>query len=165
MTAVQGDLLAEPTPPAPTAIDPLPQHLTDPGTGRAYREARNNRLILAESLRFAVPIHMLELRDVPADRRRHYLPPGGLEALGFGDVLMFKGQRRQTAARAFDAYARALAALAYQPGGVTLFGAHFCVAPHDGCPRDWTPRPPIAWPAVNPLDELEALIAAEEQAS
>ncbi|WP_326646088.1 hypothetical protein OG884_15665 [Streptosporangium sp. NBC_01755] len=30
--------------------------------------------------------------------------------------------------------ARGLAVLAYQPGGVTWAGSHWCTAPHEGCP-------------------------------
>lgn len=30
--------------------------------------------------------------------------------------------------------ARSLAVLAYQPGGVTWAGGHWCTAPHEGCP-------------------------------
>jgi hypothetical protein len=38
-------------------------------------------------------------------------------------------------AEAFNALARGLAALAYQPGGVKYAGLHWCVEEHPGCPR------------------------------
>lgn len=122
---------------------------------------------LAEGLRFAVPIHMLELRTVPADRRRFYLPPGGLESLGMADSIMWRPKSWKLAARSFDAYARTLAILAYEPGGVDLFDVHFCAAPHPGCPHDWTPRPPVDGAATMDefnaiLDEYEALLDAED---
>lgn len=119
-------------------------------------EARSN---LAEGLRFAVPLHIAEIRHWPADRRRFYLPPGGLESLGMADAIMFQTRNWRLTARAFNAYARTLAILAYEPVGVTLFGVHFCTAPHDGCPHDWTPRPPVDWAAR--IAELRASASAE----
>lgn len=107
---------------------------------------------LAEWLRFAVPLHIARLRGVPADRRRFYLPHGWHGLVSMADSMMFpsrfKGAKKGRAELASNLYARGLAVLAYEPGGVTLFGAHFCTAPHDGCPADWTPREPLHVAAV-----------------
>lgn len=46
-----------------------------------------------------------------------------------GDDLLFGGEH---CVETFAATARALACLAFQPGGVTVFGLHFCVD-HDAC--------------------------------
>lgn len=166
MSAVQLDLLAELTPtPAPARWTPAPGG--PPGVrSMTAEEAREN---LAEGLRWAVPIHIAELRNWPAARRRSYLPPGGLESLGMADAIMFQTKSWKGTARAFDAYARALAILAYEPGGVTLFDLHFCTAPHPGCPRDWTPRRPVdgaaMWAEFHALlDEYEALLDADDAA-
>lgn len=111
-----------------------------PGTGRiGDAEVRAN---LVEALRCAVPLHMAAIRTWPAERRRAYLPPGWAEAVGFGDAILFGGPPKRVV-RVFDAYARGLAVLAFTPGGVCLFGAHWCASPHDGCPHARPSRPQV----------------------
>lgn len=117
------------------------------------------RANLVEALRCAVPLHMAAIRTWPAARRRAYLPPGWAEAVGFGDAILFGGSWKR-AVRVFDAYARGLAVLAYEPGGVSLFGAHWCASPHDGCPHARPSRPQVDIAAA--AAEFRRLTAAYE---
>ncbi len=130
-------------------------------TGRRAEEW--SRLGLAEALRWAVPLRMLELRRSPpyAERRRR-LPYGMTVSLGAGDTVMFHGKNPKNTIITFDAYAWALALLALEtPGGVTFLGVHWCTAGHEGCPHEARPGPEPAGPWWEPLAELEALARAE----
>jgi hypothetical protein len=43
-----------------------------------------------------------------------------------GDDILYRSPRKGETATAFNALARGLACAAYQPGGVTFKGTHFC---------------------------------------
>lgn len=51
-----------------------------------------------------------------------------------GDDVLYRGHKSGDSARAFNAVAEALAIGAFQPGGVTAFGEHFCTD-HGRCER------------------------------
>lgn len=127
-------------------------------------EVEANRMWLAEGLRFAVPLHIREMWDWKPERRRlRGLPAGWLGNVHRADSLMFRPRSPQgwnNFRLAFGTWARGLAVLAFEPGGVTLFGAHFCAAPHDGCPRDWTPHQPVDVAAT--MAEVRRLLDAYE---
>jgi hypothetical protein len=126
---------------------------------------------LAEALRCAVPLHVAEMRGWTPDRRRRVgMPHGWTAHIGLADSMLFGTKIRGRAELAFTTWARGLAVLAYEPGGVTLFGVHFCAVDHDGCPAV---RP--AAKSVDPaatlsefhrvLGEYEALLCVEERAT
>ena len=121
------------------------------------------RTSLAEGLRWAVPLCMLELRGLTPERRRRRIPHGTVANLGMGDAIMFhsKSGNWKNTAVAFQAYAWALALQALEPGGATFPGVHWCATKHEGCPHGDRPDagPPKDW--REPLDELEALANAE----
>lgn len=136
-------------------------------------ETETNRGHLAEALRFAVPLHIAEMRGWPADRRRlHGLPAGWQAHIHKADALMFRPATRmgwQGFRLAFALWARGLAVLAFEPGGVDLFDLHFCAAPHPDCPHD-RPRAPVDVAATmaafhRVLDDFEALAGAGEVAA
>jgi hypothetical protein len=88
---------------------------------------------LTDALDAAVPLHIDEMRTWKPRHRAdeaHCLAQVITEK---GDVLQYGGQRGE-AARTFTALARGLAAAAYQPGGVTFAGRHWCVEAHIACP-------------------------------
>lgn len=82
------------------------------------------------SLEVAVPIWIAELmNDVLLWSRVEEWRREGLDAIAScGDVLMYGGKRGE-AAEVFNHLARALAAMAFLPGGVTFAGMHFEAAP------------------------------------
>jgi hypothetical protein len=108
------------------------------------KEVTANRALLVEGLRFAVPLHIAEMRNwEPARRRLHGLPAGWRGNIHRADSLMFRPKSPSgwnSFRLAFGTWARGLAVLAYEPDGVDALGLHFCAASHDGCPRDWVPR-------------------------
>ncbi|MEV7805055.1 hypothetical protein AB0O28_19100 [Microbispora sp. NPDC088329] len=81
------------------------------------------------ALQAAVPLEVMALAGA-TDEQRRTAAAGASRTIGeHGDQLMFGGRR---AADAFAAVARGLAVLAYQPGGVTFHGLHFCTD-HAAC--------------------------------
>lgn len=94
----------------------------------------SNRLVLAEALRAVVSLHMAEMRDWTSERRlRVGMPVGWSASVHLADSMMFKSKIKGRAERAFNTWARGMAVLAFQPGGVDAFGLHFCAEPHSGC--------------------------------
>jgi hypothetical protein len=78
------------------------------------------------ALSAAVPLRIWEMRDW-SERRRIEETRGVADVIGCeGDLLMFGGKRGETA-RVFNALAKGVAAAAYQPGGITFLGVHWCV--------------------------------------
>lgn len=65
-------------------------------------------------------------------RRRAAAAAASSQVAAHGDDLQYGGRH---CAATFAHLAKGLAALAYQPGGVTFAGAHWCVHPHPGCPH------------------------------
>ncbi|MEV7264665.1 hypothetical protein AB0N38_14045 [Micromonospora aurantiaca] len=102
----------------------------------------------------AVPLWMLQLRaETPAARehtRRLWAQGGASIVASQGDVLQYGSKRPGEAAKAFNALAQGLAALAWQPGGVTFAGRHWCVD-HDACATaDATAGEPLHEPTPDP---------------
>lgn len=109
------------------------------------------RSVLLETLELAVPLHMAELRDLPADTLADIAAAAGTTVGCHGDDLQFGGKH---CAPTFNALARGLAATALTAwGGVTWQGLHWCTIP--GCtspdadhPQPHpTPPPPLPWHA------------------
>lgn len=83
------------------------------------------------TLQALVPLAMFELAGTTFEQRQA-AAAGASRVIGeHGDDLMFGGRRGPDA---LNAVVRALAVLAYQPGGVTFAGLHFC-ADHGECVR------------------------------
>jgi hypothetical protein len=117
-------------------------------------------MVLVETLRLAVPLHIQELRDSD-------LTPGQLAAIAHaaagpvgsqGDALQFGGKG---CAEAFNALARGLAAAALTAwGGVDFAGLHWCArtgcddrdAPHDA--PTWPDTARLALPDSRPVEEV-----------
>ena len=86
---------------------------------------------LVETLALAVPLRIWELRGRTPQQRAVIARRCGQHIAEHGDSLMFGG-KKGAAANAFNALAEGLAVAAYQPGGVTFAGRHWC-ADHAAC--------------------------------
>ena len=83
--------------------------------------------LLAMALAAAVPLHIHELRlttDPPT--RLKIAREAGEHIAHHGDAIMYRSKPGATA-EAFNHLARGLACAAFQPGGVTFAGQHWCV--------------------------------------
>jgi|GEM_PF-2057796 len=87
--------------------------------------------VLLISLEAAVPLHIMELASVSGEERLRIGRAAVEPITNRGDALLFGG-KKGAAAEVFNALARGLAALAYQPGGVTFAGRHWCTD-HAAC--------------------------------
>lgn len=118
-------------------------------TGSSARPALTNHIVLVETLRLAVPLWMDQLHQLPEDSQAARIKAWARDAVdpiaSRGDTLQFGGKRGE-AANVFNHVARGLAALAFQPGGITFAGVHWC-ANHGQC------EDADAWAAANPLPE------------
>ncbi|MFI1194047.1 hypothetical protein ACH4T9_12430 [Micromonospora sp. NPDC020750] len=93
----------------------------------------NPTLVIA--LQAAVQLRILELRQHhPATRDRlcsRWAADAVDPVASRADAMQYGGKRGE-AAQVFNALARGLAAAAFNPGGVTAFGEHWCVD-HAAC--------------------------------
>lgn len=83
------------------------------------------------TLQIAVPLNIMAMRDWSPERRCEVGRSRAATVASHGDDLMFGGKH---CAEAFNALAMGLAALAYQPGGASFLGLHWCVDAHPDCP-------------------------------
>lgn len=84
------------------------------------------QITLVETLAFAVPLWMDEIRDLTDDQRIARARRCGAMVAERGDVLQFGSSKTGKAAEVFNALAEGLACAAYQPGGITFAGRHWC---------------------------------------
>ncbi|WNI19936.1 hypothetical protein [Actinacidiphila sp. ITFR-21] len=124
------------------------------------------QMVLQETLRLTVPLHIQELRCHTTDTLMAISTQSAAIVGSKGDILQFHGRRGETT-EVFNALARGLAVaalLAY--GGVDFLGIHWCADP--GCqagsrfhhaadaePAD-LPEPPFE-PPPQPITDLPDL--------
>jgi hypothetical protein len=101
--------------------------------------------VLLSSLECAVPMHLWELRGASDAQRAEVGERCAQVIVEQGDVLLYGGKG---CAGAFNALARGIAAAACQPGGVTVFGRHWCTD-HAAC------HEAEAWAAAQPRLSVE----------
>ena len=90
------------------------------------------QITLAESLAFAVPLWIDDIRDLTDEQRIARAKRCGAAVAERGDVLQFGSSKPGKAAEVFNALAEGLACAAYQPGGITFAGRHWCTD-HAAC--------------------------------
>ncbi|MFF5265371.1 hypothetical protein ACFY4C_41355 [Actinomadura viridis] len=88
--------------------------------------------VLTTMLQTAVPLNIFQMQSWTADQRCETGRAQASTIGSHGDDLLYGGKH---CAESFNALAKGLAALAYQPGGVTFLGLHWCVEEHLDCPR------------------------------
>lgn len=88
----------------------------------------HQRMVLRETLALAVPMHMVELHSLPAERLAAIASNAATIIGSRGDALQYGGKHCQ---EAFNALARGLAAAALTAqGGIDFNGSHWCADPH-----------------------------------
>jgi hypothetical protein len=92
---------------------------------------------LDQTLRFAVPLSILEIRtemDRITDAQRYARMSRCATTVGsHGDALQWPSPKWSKVAIA--ALIEGIAMGAYEPHGISWRGQHWCVRPHAGCPR------------------------------
>jgi hypothetical protein len=101
--------------PEPAGVDLVTAHHSD---------------LLVTTLCVAVPMWIARADDWGPERRPDRLACWRAEALAatseHGDVILYTGKQRGETARAFNALARGIAAMACHRGGVVVFGLVWC---------------------------------------
>lgn len=88
----------------------------------------HQRMVLWETLALAVPMHIVELHGLPAERLAAIASNAATTIGSHGDSLQFGGKHCATT---FNALARGLAATALTAaGGVDFLDLHWCADPH-----------------------------------
>ena len=83
--------------------------------------------LLSISLSAAVPLWIEKLKPLTPEER--IARASGLADIiaAHGDIILYRGGKAGESAKAFNALAEGVAIGAFQPGGVTAFGQHWCV--------------------------------------
>ena len=88
--------------------------------------------LLSISLSAAVPLWIEKLKPLEPEQRIARASGLSDTIAAHGDIILYRGGKKGESAKAFNALAEGLAIGAFQPGGVTAFGQHWCVN-HDEC--------------------------------
>ncbi|MER7126668.1 hypothetical protein [Micrococcus luteus] len=92
--------------------------------------------LLLVGMGLLVPLWIARVASWPdADRQAAAVAAADLISTGADELRETNPRRRDLPqGTVTSAIARGLALLAYQPGGVTWAGSHWCTTPHEGCP-------------------------------
>jgi len=85
----------------------------------------SDNALLIVSLEAAVPLHVLELRELPWETLCGMTQEVVQIIASQGDNILFRSRKKGETAKAFNALARGLAILSFYPGGVKFAGLHF----------------------------------------
>lgn len=88
-------------------------------------DEENKAALLRAALGAAVPLYMAEMRDWTWEQLEVYAHEAALAVASHGDDILYRSKKKGNTAAAFNALARGLAVLAFQPGGVTFLGEHY----------------------------------------
>lgn len=117
--------------------------------------------VLMETLALAVPLRIWELAARTPAQRANIAHRCAQHVAAHGDALQFGG-KKGAAAAAFNALAQGLACAAYQPGGVTFAGRHWCTD-HARCLRAERGEPDEPHPDLAEQVEARAIDEALPQ--
>jgi hypothetical protein len=107
------------------------------------------RPAIVSTLEAAVPLWVWESRRLTADQRYARMKACAETVAHYGDQILYRSKGTRTrwtdgveipgspgTAMAFNRLAEGIALGAYQPGGITVFGLHWCAGPdRGGCGR------------------------------
>lgn len=124
--------------------EPMPERRATIEDARATKDPWSGHPVLLPALEMAVPLWIARLRDHEEGAVRdsiiaRWRTEASQPILERGDVMLYGGGKRGEAARAFNALARGLAAMATFPGGVGFAGLHWCVGSRHNGIRSLTP--------------------------
>jgi hypothetical protein len=88
--------------------------------------------LLPIALQAAVPLWIGRVRAMTLEQRQARAAELAQVIAERGDSILFRSGKRGESAAVFNALAEGLAIGAFQPGGVTAFGSHWCTD-HAGC--------------------------------
>lgn len=88
--------------------------------------SENTRELMTATLQVAVPLWIEQLRPLTPEQRLARAGELADIVAEHGDIILYRGSKKGETAKAFNALAEGLAIGAYQPGGVTFMGEHFC---------------------------------------
>ncbi|MGW4663228.1 hypothetical protein [Streptosporangium sandarakinum] len=94
-------------------------------------------LLLRDGMEVMVPMAIDKVRDwSEEDRQAAAIAAADVIACGADELWEHNPKKRELPrGRVTSSIAHGLAVLAYQPGGIDWAGGHWCVTPHDGCPK------------------------------
>jgi hypothetical protein len=81
--------------------------------------------LLQMSLETAVPLHIESFKETSWDLIEERAKACGQIIAEKGDVILCRSKKKGETAKAFNALAEGIAALAFCPGGITIFDLHF----------------------------------------
>lgn len=119
--------------------------------------AQHETLVIA--LEAAVPLHIIELSNRTPEQRAAIAQRSADEVACRGDILQFGSKKRGAVADVFNHLARGIAVLAFQPGGVTFAGHHWCTS-HALC-EDASATAPAAVPEPAPPEPRRPIVDLE----
>lgn len=83
--------------------------------------------LLPIALSAAVPLWIDELASLTTAERLAMAQECSQVIAEHGDIILYRGGKKGETAAAFNMLAKGIAIGAYQPGGITAFGQHWCV--------------------------------------
>lgn len=102
-------------------------------TAKEFALASHNvHFALLSTLHLTVPFWIRDLGGLTDDQRSARANRCGRIVAEHGDVLMFGTKKRGQVTEVFNALAEGIACAAYQPGGITFAGHHWCTD-HQEC--------------------------------
>jgi hypothetical protein len=103
---------------------------------QAADDASPTTALLITALEAAVPLWIMQTAQLTPDQRSDRARTLATIIASQGDSILYRSLRPGGTAAAFNALAEGLALAAYQSGGITVAGRHWC-ANHFACRQAW----------------------------
>ncbi len=83
------------------------------------------RALLRAALSVSVPLYIEEIRWWTEDERINFMQKNVNLIAEKGDLLLFRSEKKGETKKVFNTVSKLIACLAFQPGGVEIFGLKF----------------------------------------